>query len=177
MVEKQMLKLVSVVLSTVILASCGGSDSETSTTDPKIGQVQDDLNVAKQIWQDNGLVDYTFDYYSIPNQGCMPDGVVSDPLPHRSVTVEDNEIVYVENKDTGEPTEIASAGVIGTIDGIFDYLEQKLSEEPAVISESYSDQKKLPIFDESFGFPKSFYIRIDHNEGCDSVDIYLNNFR
>ncbi len=159
------------------LASCGGSDSETSRPDPKVAEVQEDLTVAKQVWQNNGLIDYTFNYYSIPSQGCLPEGVVIDPLPHRSVRVEDNEVVYVENGDNGEPMDISGAGVIGTIDDIFDYLEQKLSEKPAVISEHYNKQDELPVFNESFGYPESFYVRIDHSDSCDSLFVSLSNLR
>jgi len=170
-----MIKLIPVIIfSTVLLASCGGSDSEASNPDPKIGQVKEDLTTAKQIWQDNNLIDYSFVYYSIPDQGCLPDGVVIDPLPHRTVTVENNEVVYVENTQTGAPMATSNAE---TIEEIFDYLEQKLSEEPAVISQSSSNQDALPVFDESFGYPKSFYVRVDHDEGCDSLFLSLDDLR
>ncbi|MAL83873.1 MULTISPECIES: DUF6174 domain-containing protein [Idiomarina] len=176
-----MIKFLIVVFSTVLLASCGESksesDSETSGPDPKIGQVQEDLTAAKKVWQDNGLIDYTFNFYSLPGQECMPEGVVVDPLPHRIVTVEDNEVVYVENGDSGEPMEISTAGIIGTIDDVFDYLEQKLSEKPAVISEDSNKQNELPVFNESFGYPESFYLRIDHDDGCDATYISLSQLR
>lgn len=178
---KNMIKPILTIFSTVLLISCGGEDPvtdfKTVSPDPDIGKVQEDLAVAKQVWQDSGLVDYTFDYYVISNQGCLPEGVASDPLPARSVTVEDNEIVYVEIIETGDPIDLSSTRIIGTIDDIFDYLEQKLSEKPSVISQSYSKQEELPLFDEDFGYPRSFYVRIDHSEGCDSLTLYLSNLR
>lgn len=175
-----MTKLLPIIILTILLASCGGSDSSESklaVPDPRIGEVKDDLNAAKQVWKNQDLIDYTFDFSPIIDRACLPDGVTPDPVPPKTVTVEDNEVTFVMNTSTGETVPIPTEKYFGTIDEIFEYLEQQLAEKPQVIALSFNKQNALPKFDDSLGYPRHFYLEFDNSRECSSTEIILSNFR
>jgi|AntDeeMinimDraft_8_1070380.scaffolds.fasta_scaffold02147_2 hypothetical protein len=170
-----MIRLFLVIISTIFISACGGSDS--SKPDPRISEVKEELKTAKKIWQDNGLIDYIFNFNARLDRACPSDGPVADELPPQTVTVEDNEVVSVTNSSTGEPLNIPTSEYFGTIDEIFGYLEQELTKEPQVVAQSFSAQDELPKFDDAMGYPKQFYLEFNNSNGCSSTQITISRFR
>ncbi|RUO69480.1 DUF6174 domain-containing protein [Idiomarina ramblicola] len=175
-----MIRILTIITTSLFLASCGGSDSAEPDgvgSDPRINEVQDDLNAARQIWQDQGLIDYSFYYSPRIDRACLPDGVVPDPAPPWLVTVEDNEVISVRNTSTDEPKQLPYEEYFGTINDIFEYLEQQLAEAPQVVALSFTAQNELPTFDDSFGYPKQIYFEFNDDNECSSREIIIGNFR
>ena len=170
-----MIRLFLVIISTIFISACGGSDS--SKADPRISEVKEELKTAKQIWQDNGLIDYIFNFNARLDRACPSDGPVADELPPQTVTVEDNEVVSVTNSSTGEPLDIPTSEYFGTIDDIFGYLEGELAKEPQVVAQSFSSQDELPKFDDAMGYPKQLYLEFNNSNGCRSTQITVSRFR
>ncbi|MGM0431027.1 MAG: DUF6174 domain-containing protein [Pseudomonadota bacterium] len=170
-----MIRLLLVITSAIFIAACGGSDS--GKPDPRISEVKEELKIAKQLWQDNGLIDYMFNFSARIDRACPSDGPIADKTPTRMVTVEDNEVTSVTSALTGEPMIIPTFEYFGTIDELFNYLEEELAKEPQVIAQSFSAQNELPMFDESLGYPIQFYLEFNNSNGCSSTQITLSEFR
>ncbi|WP_206750245.1 DUF6174 domain-containing protein [Idiomarina seosinensis] len=175
------MKRILSILFTITLTSCGGADSNNSNSgsnpDPRINDVMVDLNDAEELWQSNGLVDYSFGYNFKLNQACSnSSSSATDEAPALKVTVNDNEITSITAVDTGIEWQAPSGDHFGTIDEIFAYLEAELEKSPQVVAYSFSEKDQLPAFDENFGFPTRYYIEFNDASGCSSLEVAIFDF-
>jgi hypothetical protein len=118
-----------------------------------------DLIESNQIkWKDSNISNYTFTYYSEPN-----DCPSVDPFPPVEITVENNSITNLYVPQLGTNLDI-STSTYPTINDVFENMIN-----------SIEDIEGTPSFDENFGYPLNYETDISDAE-CDGYSIAISSF-
>ena len=120
---------------TVALVGCGDDNTSTTTSTANgdsgggAGPVEDQLEAARQRWDDAGISDYTMVYQPV----CFC------PEQHFTVTVEDDVVVSssIDGAGMGIPTL--------TVDDLFDEIQSAIDDGAAHIDVTYDDDLGYPV--------------------------------
>lgn len=124
--------------------------------DPMIVAELERLDEFRALWYDQAIIDY-----EITQQiTCFCSREYTVPKVMR---IEDNRLVAVN----GDPFVEAYPNDFLTIDEAFDYIEERLQEQP--------DEARI-FYDGTFGFPYSIYFDMDYNFADDEINYSFSDF-